>query len=123
VVYARFAIKRLCIQHYGADSFNKNFIYRADDWLFAERWDLLINNRQSIDIAQVVTWNDYGESHYVGPIERDQPRSEAWTNGFDHQGTCITRNDDTILTSSQLQAGWVSWNITSKRSRPEYTRE
>lgn len=72
--------------HYGRDTYNKNFIYRPDHWLFASRWELLTKQRDSIDLAQVITWNDYGESHYVGPIEGAQPNSQAWTNGFDHQG-------------------------------------
>ncbi len=29
---------------------------------------------------------DYGESSYIGPIEGEQPNSEAWTNGFPHLG-------------------------------------
>ena len=41
-------------------------------------------NRPSVDIVQVLTWNDYGESHYVGPIEGAQPNSQAWVNGFEH---------------------------------------
>lgn len=28
--------------------------------------------------------NDYGESHYIGDIGKDQPNSQAWVNGFDH---------------------------------------
>jgi glucan endo-1,3-alpha-glucosidase len=28
--------------------------------------------------------SDYGESHYVGPIEGAQPGSNAWVDGFDH---------------------------------------
>ncbi|KAF9462540.1 alpha-1,3-glucanase [Collybia nuda] len=72
--------------HYGKDTYNKNFIYRGDDWLFSERWEMLVKNRASIGIAQVISWNDFGESHYIGPIEGAQPRSEAWTTGFDHQG-------------------------------------
>ena len=33
-----------------------------------------------------MTWNDYGESHYIGPIRQNLPAgSEAWVNGFDHQ--------------------------------------
>ena len=27
---------------------------------------------------------DYGESSYVGPIQGDQPNSQAWVDGFDH---------------------------------------
>ena len=33
--------------------------------------------------------DDYGESHYIGPVEGAQPMSEAWVNGFDHQGTSL----------------------------------
>lgn len=32
---------------------------------------------------------DYGESHYVGPIEGAQPDGTTWVNGFDHQGKAI----------------------------------
>jgi len=72
--------------HYGADTFNKNWIYNFDDWLFSERWEVLIKNRDKVPIVEVLTWNDYGESHYIGPIEGSQPNSQAWVNGFDHQG-------------------------------------
>ncbi|KAJ7148706.1 glycoside hydrolase family 71 protein [Mycena crocata] len=74
--------------HYGPDSYNKNFIYLADNWMLARRWELLIANRDRVAVAQVITWNDFGESHYVGPLLQDstQPRSEAWVNGFDHIG-------------------------------------
>lgn len=61
---------------------------------------MLVTNRESVDITQIVTWNDYGESHYIGPIAGDQPHSEAWTNGFDHQGACVTRFVDGNLTNS-----------------------
>ena len=33
--------------------------------------------------------DDYGESHYIGPVEGAQPMSEAWVNGFNHQGTYL----------------------------------
>ena len=33
--------------------------------------------------------DDYGESHYIGPIEGAQPMSEAWVNGFDHLGISL----------------------------------
>lgn len=37
---------------------------------------------------QIISWNDYGESHYIGPIGADQPNSQAWTTGFNHTGPC-----------------------------------
>jgi hypothetical protein len=99
--------QRRLLQHYGPDTYNKNFIYSGDNWLLVERWEQLIANRAQLDLVQVLTWStsrmmaspachmvlslscadDYGESHYIGPIEGAQPMSEAWVNGFDHQGT------------------------------------
>ncbi|KAL0959133.1 hypothetical protein HGRIS_014424 [Hohenbuehelia grisea] len=70
--------------HYGANTYNKNFIFRGDDWLVASRWESILEHRSSVDLVEIITWNDYGESHYVGPIEGSQPGSESWVNGFDH---------------------------------------
>jgi glucan endo-1,3-alpha-glucosidase len=50
----------------------------------AKRWEAILDNRDQYDIVQILTWNDYGESHYVGPIKGALPKSEAWTIGFDH---------------------------------------
>ncbi|KAG8831974.1 hypothetical protein FRC17_002260 [Serendipita sp. 399] len=72
--------------HYGPDTWNKNWIYRGDDWLFAKRWEELIAMRDRVGIVEVISWNDYGESHYIGPIAGAQPNSQAWVDGFDHQG-------------------------------------
>ncbi|KAK7469233.1 hypothetical protein VKT23_003722 [Stygiomarasmius scandens] len=93
--------------HFGADTFNKNFFYVADQHLYAKRWESLIsasadaqqqalsadsgtNDTSSIfndvDIVEIISWNDYGESHYVGPIKGAQPTgSEQWTNGMGHE--------------------------------------
>ncbi|PPQ91664.1 hypothetical protein CVT25_012877 [Psilocybe cyanescens] len=70
--------------HYGPDSFNKNFVFLSDQHLYSKRWDSLISQRDQFDVVQVITWNDYGESHYIGPIKGDQPNSQAWTNGMNH---------------------------------------
>ncbi|KAF5369452.1 hypothetical protein D9758_002517 [Tetrapyrgos nigripes] len=43
------------------------------------------SNPLNIDIIQIISWNDYGESHYIGPIKGAQPTgSEAWTGGMGH---------------------------------------
>ncbi|PPR02844.1 hypothetical protein CVT24_002322 [Panaeolus cyanescens] len=72
--------------HYGPDSYNKNFVYLSDQHLYSKRWESIIDSRDSFDIIQVLSWNDYGESHYIGPIKGDQPKSQAWTDGMDHTG-------------------------------------
>ena len=43
--------------HYGPDSYNKNWIYNFDDWLFSTRWEALIQNRDKAPIVEVLTWN------------------------------------------------------------------
>ena len=50
---------------------------------------MLVQNRTSVPLAEVLTWNDFGESHYVGPIEGIQPMSQGWVNGYDHQGASL----------------------------------
>ncbi|PAV24278.1 glycoside hydrolase family 71 [Pyrrhoderma noxium] len=71
--------------HYGEESWNKNWIYRCDDWLFVRRWMQLIDELHfEVDIVQILSWNDYGESHYIGPIKGAQPNSEDWVDGFSH---------------------------------------
>ncbi|KAH8103478.1 glycoside hydrolase family 71 protein [Cristinia sonorae] len=70
--------------HYGKDSWNKNWIYRGDDHLLVRRWVHLMSIRNQVDIVQVISWNDYGESHYVAPPRGAQPNSEAWVNTCPH---------------------------------------
>ncbi|KZT55640.1 glycoside hydrolase family 71 protein [Calocera cornea HHB12733] len=70
--------------HYSPQTYNKNWIYRSDDNLYATRWEMMIQNRAQIAITEIITWNDYGESHYIGPIEGAQPNSQAWVNGYPH---------------------------------------
>ncbi|KAG6878088.1 hypothetical protein C0993_012415 [Termitomyces sp. T159_Od127] len=72
--------------HYGEDSYDKNFIYLSDQHLYLKRWESLIATRDQVDIVQILTWNDYGESHYIGPIKGAQPNSQAWVDGMDHTG-------------------------------------
>ncbi|KAG8874654.1 hypothetical protein FRB97_005750 [Tulasnella sp. 331] len=93
--------------HYGVNSYNKNFIYKADNHLYASRWEILIANRNKIAIAQIVTWNDYGESHYVGRIAGDQPNSQAWTNGFDHTGAFRAKGYWTEGLYNFFLTGWL----------------
>ncbi|VDC00768.1 unnamed protein product [Peniophora sp. CBMAI 1063] len=72
--------------HYGQDSFNKNFVYYADAHLYPTRLSTLVSNCDTIDMIQLLTWNDYGESSYLGPIAGAQPNSQAWVDGFEHTG-------------------------------------
>ena len=62
------------------------FVYDGDEHLWINRWETIIANRDRIHLVEIVTWNDFGESHYIGPIGPNLPvGSEAWVTGFDHQ--------------------------------------
>ena len=62
------------------------FIYDGDEHLWINRWETIIANRDRIHLVEIVTWNDFGESHYIGPIGPNLPAgSEAWVTAFDHQ--------------------------------------
>ena|ERR1700733_7731566 len=41
------------VQHYSPSTYNKNWIYRSDDWLYANRWEELIAHRDSVDFVEV----------------------------------------------------------------------
>ena len=40
----------------------KNRILRSDDWMLNRRWDQIFAMRDSIQMVEIETWNDYGES-------------------------------------------------------------
>ena len=61
-------------------------MFDGDEHLWVSRWETLVANRDKVFLVEICTWNDFGESHYVGPVLGMQPMSEAWVNGFDHQG-------------------------------------
>ena len=79
------AISPFFFTHFGANSWNKNWLYMSDDWLYASRWEQVIAMRDEASMTEILTWNDYGESSYIGPIEGALPSgSDAWVDGFDH---------------------------------------
>ncbi|KAJ6613323.1 glycoside hydrolase [Mycena sp. CBHHK59/15] len=92
--------------HFSPQTFNKNFIFLADQHLYSKRWESLIAERDQIDLVEVVTWNDYGESHYIGPIKGAlPPGSEAWVNGLPHEAWLdLTRYYATAFKTGQFPA-------------------
>lgn len=87
------AVSPYFFTHFGANSWNKNWLYRSDNWLYCERWEEIIAMRDVSTMTEILTWNDYGESSYIGPIKGDlPPTSNTWVDGFDHSGLAsITR--------------------------------
>lgn len=70
----------------------------------------MIAIRDQVDFVQIISWNDFGESHYIGPIEGAQPMSQAWVDGNDHTGAhLLVYTDD--LNANLGPLGWL--NLTS----------
>lgn len=72
--------------HYGAEvSYSKNFVFPSD-LLWFNRWnEVLLQDPQFVEI---ITWNDYGESHYIGPLSSPHYDDGAskWVNDMPHDG-------------------------------------
>ncbi|KAL8993991.1 MAG: hypothetical protein Q9188_007188 [Gyalolechia gomerana] len=43
----------------------KNWVWRGDD-MWHDRWQQVLEVQPNF--VEIITWNDYGESHYIGPI-------------------------------------------------------
>lgn len=83
------AISPLFFTHYGKTgqfAFDKNWIYRSDDLLYPARWGGIMEYKKekAPEMVQVISWNDYGESHNIGPVMGAEPGSTAWTHRMNH---------------------------------------
>ncbi|KAJ8099511.1 glycoside hydrolase [Lipomyces tetrasporus] len=45
--------------------YNKNWLWRGDD-LWYDRWQQILFVQP--EFVEIISWNDYGESHYIGPL-------------------------------------------------------
>ncbi|KAL1381782.1 glycosyl hydrolase family 71-domain-containing protein [Phyllosticta capitalensis] len=64
---------------------SKNWLYPSDT-LWFDRWNeiLALGSR----FVEIITWNDYGESHYIGPLSSKHydDGNSLWTNDMWHDG-------------------------------------
>ncbi|KAJ7677688.1 glycoside hydrolase [Mycena polygramma] len=77
--------------HYNQQTFNKNWLYLSDT-LLIDRWNEILNLQPQL--VELITWNDFGESHYIGPLHPERPSVYApsgdpdgaiqWAAGFPH---------------------------------------
>ncbi|CAM1508815.1 Fc.00g025540.m01.CDS01 [Cosmosporella sp. VM-42] len=72
--------------HFGPEvSYSKNWVFPGGALIF-DRWNQVLS--KGFPMVEIVTWNDYGESHYVGPlnsIHYDDGNSK-WVNDMPHDG-------------------------------------
>ncbi|KAJ5247702.1 alpha-1-3-glucanase/mutanase [Penicillium chermesinum] len=72
--------------HYGAEvSYSKNWVFPADMLPF-HRWQEILTLGPRF--VEVITWNDYGESHYIGPLSSPHTDDGAskWVMDMPHDG-------------------------------------
>ncbi|KAL8765078.1 MAG: hypothetical protein Q9209_007739 [Squamulea sp. 1 TL-2023] len=72
--------------HYGAEvSYSKNWVFPSD-LLWYNRWNEIL--RLSPQYVEIITWNDYGESHYIGPLSSQHygDGNSKWVNDMPHNG-------------------------------------
>ncbi|KAH8899842.1 hypothetical protein GQ53DRAFT_790436 [Thozetella sp. PMI_491] len=72
--------------HFGPEvSYSKNWVFPSD-LLWYDRWNEVLT--MGPRFIEIVTWNDYGESHYIGPLDSlhyDDGNSK-WVNDMPHDG-------------------------------------
>jgi glucan endo-1,3-alpha-glucosidase len=51
------AISPAFFTYYGPNSWNKDWIYRSDDWLLATRLEQIVQMRSQVDFAEIISWN------------------------------------------------------------------
>jgi hypothetical protein len=51
--------------HTNLPHWNKNWLWRGDS-LWYDRWQQVLS--LAPEFVQIISWNDYGESHYIGPL-------------------------------------------------------
>ncbi|KAF8066920.1 glycoside hydrolase family 71 protein [Lyophyllum atratum] len=68
-----FTFKTRDTGHYEHETYDKNFIRRCDDWHFAARWEMTVKNRNAMDLAEVITCNDFGALQSLYPETANAP--------------------------------------------------
>ena len=69
-------------------AYHKAWVWRGDS-LWYDRWQEALTIKPPF--IQIVSWNDFGESHYIGPVQVDATIPSAagadarpWVNGYSH---------------------------------------
>ncbi|EPS31664.1 putative alpha-1,3-glucanase [Penicillium oxalicum 114-2] len=72
--------------HFGPEvPYSKNWVFPSD-LLWYDRWNEILAMKPRF--VEIVTWNDYGESHYIGPLRSPHTDDGAskWINDMPHEG-------------------------------------
>ncbi|OJJ48465.1 hypothetical protein ASPZODRAFT_150690 [Penicilliopsis zonata CBS 506.65] len=105
--------------------YSKNWLWRGDD-LWHDRWQQVIELQPPL--VEILTWNDYGETHYIGPIyEAGIPTGAAtYVTGNPHDDwrallpyyidAYKSNNQTTISTTAEKITYWYRINPSGSGS-------
>ncbi|PQE27415.1 Glycoside hydrolase family 71 protein [Rutstroemia sp. NJR-2017a BVV2] len=64
---------------------SKNWVFISEE-LITDRWNQMLTMQPAL--IEIISWNDYGESHYIAPAEphHTDDGSSQWADGFPHDG-------------------------------------
>jgi len=67
------------VNNYQEVSFSKNWVFPGGSLIF-DRWKQVL--QKGFPMVELITWNDYGESHYIGPLSSPHfdDGNSKWTN-------------------------------------------
>ncbi|KAK1144216.1 hypothetical protein N8T08_005629 [Aspergillus melleus] len=62
---------------------SKNWVFICED-LITVRWEQMLKMKPQL--IEIISWNDYGESHYIGPYspQHSDDGASQWAKGFPH---------------------------------------
>lgn len=86
LIYPYVAVSPWFFTHYGPEvSYSKNWVFPSD-LLWYNRWTEIL--QLGPQYVEIITWNDYGESHYVGPLSspHNDDGNSKWVNDMPHNG-------------------------------------
>jgi len=63
--------------------YKKNWLWRGNQ-LWYERWQQVLQIEP--ELVEILTWNDFGESHYIGPVHTGEFPQGAWYANNPHDG-------------------------------------
>ncbi|KAK3503464.1 glycosyl hydrolase family 71-domain-containing protein [Neurospora crassa] len=72
--------------HFGPEvSYSKNWVFPGD-LLWYSRWNEILTLGPRY--VEIISWNDYGESHYIGPLDskHTDDGNSKWVNDMPHEG-------------------------------------
>ncbi|KAK7038792.1 hypothetical protein VNI00_010680 [Paramarasmius palmivorus] len=74
--------------HFGGEvPYSKNWVFPSDLLIYL-RWVDILSMQPQPSFVEMITWNDYGESHYLGPLKSKHMDDGAskWAYGMPHTG-------------------------------------